>query len=135
MSTEEYTEIKKSTIYAIGIILLISVVGYFMLKGSGKNTIGGLAEAVPNGDPQEVTIGMKNYNYYPNTINVKAGRPVRIRLDGTVYGCFRDFTIPEFGIRKYMGTPQDILEFTPTQPGMYAFACSMGMGRGVLVVE
>ncbi|MBS3126464.1 hypothetical protein J4453_03435 [Candidatus Woesearchaeota archaeon] len=118
MSTEEYTEIKKSTIYAVGIILLISVVGYFMLKGSGKNTIGGLAEAVPNGDPQEVTIGMKNYNYYPNTINVKAGRPVRIRLDGTVYGW-----------------PQDILEFTPTQPGMYAFACSMGMGRGVLVVE
>ena len=133
----EDVKIKKSTLYYLfGIVLLIVIVGFFMLMvGSANvdvdNTVGGN----PNGDVQKVVIGMKNFNYYPNTIKVKVGKPVSISLDESVYGCLRSFNIKGFGISKYLRTPQDTIEFTPDKLGTYTFACSMGMGTGTLIVE
>ncbi len=126
---------KSSTIYIIGIIVVILLGGYFFLGNSGQ--VSGVKPSAGNSgeNAQEIVIGMKNYNYYPNTIKVKAGIPVRIRLDSTVVGCFRDFTIREFGIHKYLKTPEESIDFTPTKPGTYTFACSMGMGTGRLIVE
>jgi len=127
-------KIKKTTLYFAGILLLIILAGYFMIDGSAVNTEGGNGN-IGNGEVQNVVIGMKNYNYYPNTITVKAGQPVSISLDESVYGCFRSFTIRDFGVNKYLRTPQDTVEFTPTKKGTYRFACSMGMGTGTLIVE
>lgn len=90
---------------------------------------------VISADAQKVILGAKNGNYYPNTITVQAGKPVLLSLDSTVKGCLRDFTMRSFGVRKYLKTPQDTVEFTPSQKGTYTFACSMGMGTGKLVVE
>ena len=125
-------KMKKSIIYALGIILLVLIIGFFMLK---SNATGKIIDGSSNGDVQKIIIGMRNYNYYPNTINLKVGESVSISLDSSVSGCFRDFTIKEFGIRKYLRTPQDSVEFTPTKPGTYTFACSMGMGVGRFVVK
>ena len=86
-------------------------------------------------DVQNVVLGIKNYNYYPNTINVKVGMPVRISLDNSVVGCYRSFTIKELGIAKNLQTPNDYVEFVPEKKGTYRFACSMGMGHGTLIVE
>ena len=58
-----------------------------------------------------------------------------IYIDKSVVGCYRGFTIRELGISKYLPTPDDYVEFTPTEPGTYGFACLMGMGTGTLVVE
>ena len=132
-------QIPKSAIYVSGILLVIIVAGFFMLNQSGSglefqneqvsgNVVAG------TGEIQEVVIGMKNYNYYPDTINLKAGIPARVSLDDSVYGCFRDLTIRDFGIREYLKTSEDYVEFTPMEPGTYPFACSMGMGFGKLVV-
>jgi len=125
---------EKTTIYGIGIFLLIVIGGYFLI-GSSENINENVVDSGNSGDFQKVTIGMKNYNYYPNIINVEAGKTVRLSLDSSVSGCFRDFTIRELGIRKYLRTPSDYVEFTPTKPGTYRFACSMGMGTGTLIVE
>ena len=125
---------EKTTIYGIGIFLLIVIGGYFLI-GSSENINENVVDSGNSGDFQKVTIGMKNYNYYPNTINVESGKTVRLSLDSSVSGCFRDFTIRELGIRKYLRTPSDYVEFTPTKPGTYRFACSMGMGTGTLIVE
>lgn len=88
-----------------------------------------------NSEIQEVVIGMKNYNYYPNTIEVLEDKPVRIYLDKSVVGCFRSFTIRSLGISKNLRTPNDYIEFTPTEKGEFTFACSMGMGQGKLIVK
>jgi plastocyanin domain-containing protein len=128
-------KIKKSTLYISGIILLILIGGFLFLKSGDSSTSENTLNGNSNGEVQKVVIGMNNYNYYPNTIKVKAGIPVSISLDESVYGCFRDFTIREFGVRKYLKTPQDTVEFTPTKKGTYTFACSMGMGTGTLIVE
>jgi len=128
-------KIRKSILYIFGIIALILVGGFFMLKNGIESSAGNIVDRNSNGDVQKIIIGMKDYNYYPNTIKVKAGSSVSISLDESVYGCFRDFTIREFGIREYLKTPQDAVEFTPTKKGTYTFACSMGMGTGTLIVE
>jgi len=128
-------EIKKSTLYIIGIIALVLISGFFFLKSGDGFVIGNLIGGSFNGEVQKVVIGMKNYNYYPNTIQLKVGIPVSISLDKSVSGCFRDFTIREFGVREYLRTPQDTIEFTPTKKGTYTFACSMGMGTGTLIIE
>tara|TARA_Y100000034_G_C6844307_1_gene382291 strand:+ start:856 stop:1236 length:381 start_codon:yes stop_codon:yes gene_type:complete len=125
---------EKTAIYGFAIFLMIVGGGYFMLQGSEGGGVNGNAVKV-NGDVQEVVIGMKNYNYDPKIVEVEVGKPVRIRLDKSVFGCFRDFTIRDLGVRKYLQSPNDYVEFIPENPGSYTFACSMGMGVGRLIVE
>ena len=125
--------IKKSTLYLIGIVLLVVIAGLVIVKS--KNLKGNIINDNSNEDVQKVVLGIKNYNYYPNTVTVKAGKPVRIYLDSSVTGCLRSFTIRDLGIAKNLPTPTDYVEFTPTKLGTYKFACSMGMGTGTLIVE
>ena len=127
-------KIKKTFLYFALTIILIIGAGYFLL---GKESLN--QNEIPNdfggGDFQKVVLGVKNLNYYPNTITVQYGKPVRIYLDSSVSGCLRSFTILDFGVTKYLKTPSDYVEFTPTKKGSFRFACSMGMGTGTLVVE
>ena len=123
----------KTKIELLIVAAILVVGGYFMLGGGSESGVTG--NVVAAGGVQEVVLGMRDFNYYPNTVTVKAGSPVRISLDESVYGCFRDFTIREFGIQEYLITPEDTVEFTPTKKGTFTFACSMGMGVGKLVVE
>ena len=130
-------DINIGILYILGIIIIVIFAGFFILRNgenSNKEIVGNVAVA-NEGEIQKVVIGMKNYNYYPNTIKVKVNQPVSMSLDKTVSGCLRDFTIREFGIRKYLKTPEDTVEFTPNKKGTYTFACSMGMGIGTLIVE
>ena len=125
---------KKGTIYIILAFAVIIIAGY-MLLGKSSGTSNSLIGNSQGGDFQKIVLGIKNYNYYPNTVTVKANEPVRIYLDESVVGCYRGFTIKSLGIAKYLKTPNDYIEFTPTEPGTYGFACSMGMGKGTLIVE
>lgn len=131
-------EIKKSTIY-IGMILLALVLGGFFFFREGSSTVNGNVvfeggQAL-QGEVQNVVIGEKNLNYYPNEIKVKAGQPVSITLDSSVAGCLRSFNIKDLGVSKYAKTPSDTIDFTPTKKGTFRFACSMGMGYGKIIVE
>ena len=126
-------KVKKSNIYLMGIFLLVILAGYVVAKNSNIETGNSIQEN--SNDIQKITLGIKNYNYYPNTVTVKSGKPVRIYLDSTVTGCLRSFTIRDLGIAKNLRTPQEYVEFTPTEAGTYKFACSMGMGTGTLIVE
>src|SRR3989344_8567152 len=127
-------QIKKRTLYSFLILAIILVAGFFLVRGNDNALNNTNNPRTLGGDFQKVIIGVKNYNYYPNTITVKVNQPVRIYLDSSVGGCFRDFTIPAFNVRKYLKTPSDYVEFTPTKTGTFAFACSMNMGQGKLIV-
>lgn len=123
---------KKTTLYAILIMVLIIFGGYLIFGKTSANS--NVVAGDNSGDFQKVTLSIKNYNYYPNTITVKANEPVRIYLDQSVVGCYRSFVIRQLGVSKYLKSPNDYLEFTPTKPGTYGFSCSMGMGTGTLIV-
>lgn len=129
--------VNKNFIYGAGVVAMI-VVGIFFAMGSGAKATGNVAssgEIQNQGGVQKVVIGMKNYNYYPQEVRVKANQPVSISLDDSVYGCFRSFTIRELGLSKYLQKTTDTLDFTPTKKGNYVFSCSMGMGTGRFIVE
>ena len=123
----------KNTTLFFGIVIILAVAGVlFYLSSEGVSIT---SNVIGKGEVQKIVISYKNYNYYPQEIRVKEGQPVSISLDNSVGGCFRSFTIRGLGLAKYLATPQDTLEFTPTQKGTYRFACSMGMGTGTLIVE
>jgi len=129
---------KSTTIAVIFILAILAIGAFFFLRG---NTLSGNAvntnngNSNTNGDVQKVVLSYKNYNYYPQTITVKANQPVSISLDSSIQGCFRYFTIKNLNLAKSLPTPSDTLDFTPTQKGTYRFACGMGMGYGTLIVE
>lgn len=77
---------------------------------------------------------MKNFNYYPSEVKVKAEKPVSISLENNVFGCLRSLTVKELGIGKYLRKSTDTLDFLP-EKGVYTLSCSMGMGYGKIVAE
>ena len=121
------------------VFVMIVLVGGFIFVGGKKNgSITG--NVVQNPEPfqeptQKVVLSMKNYNYYPQEVKVKAGSPVELTLDSSVAGCLRSFTIKELGVSKYAKNPSETINFTPTKKGTFTFSCSMGMGYGKLIVE
>ena len=133
--------IKKNSLlkYSAFIVLIVLVVGIFMfVKASGGATnngaTGNIATNDGNTDVQQITLSIKNYNYYQNTITVKAGKPVSITLDSSVSGCLRGFNIKDLGVKGYSQSPSQTIDFTPTQKGTFRFACPMGMGYGTIIV-
>lgn len=127
---------KNTTILAITLVAIIVLGVGIYIKSSTQyspqlNSTGNL-NALPE---QKITLSVKDLNYYPNIITVKANQPVKIYLDNTVSGCLRAFTIPELGVSKYLQTAEDYIEFTPTKKGTFRFQCSMGMGYGTIIVE
>jgi uncharacterized protein len=93
--------------------------------------------AVVNGDMQEVSMKVTPYGTYePKFLTVKAGIPVRWKVDGTdAFGCTSVLTIPSLNIVQPLHTGENIIEFTPTERGQLAFMCSMGMVRGSFTVQ
>ena len=127
----------KNSYLFLGIILFIGLVGGFLYYDHSRSTYiaPGQDSGSDSGDFQKVVLSFKNYNYFPNTVEVEVGKPVRIYLDSSVGGCYRSFTIKQLGVSKYLRTPEDYVEFTPKEAGTYRFACSMGMGYGNLIVK
>jgi len=126
----------KSNVLAWLIVFAVVIGGFFYItSGSAEGPTPGTDNGSNDGDFQKVTLSMKNYNYFPNTITVKEGTPVRIYLDNSISGCYRSLVIRNFGINQYIKTPSDYVEFTPDKKGTFRFSCSMGMGTGTLIVE
>ncbi|MBU0977297.1 MAG: cupredoxin domain-containing protein [Nanoarchaeota archaeon] len=126
---------KKTVLYAMLTLVLLVLGGLFFISNGKGTSAGNAVSDLNTGSVQKITLSMKNGNYYPQEIRVNVNQPVEIYLDGSVTGCFRDFTIREFGIHQYLGTPQDKVTFTPTKTGTFIFACSMSMGTGKIIVE
>lgn len=127
---------KKTHWFMVVGILVLVVAGFFMF--SSKQATGAVVKdqgSVNAGEVQKITLSMKDYNYYPTTITVKANSPVELYLDKSVVGCLRAFTIPDLGVQKYVKSDSDAIKFTPTKAGTYRFACTMNMAYGTLIVE
>ena len=85
---------------------------------------------------QEAMVLVKG-GYAPDTIVVRAGRPVRLNFRREESpACSEMVVFGDFG--KSAKLPQGEVvpvEFLPKEPGTYEFTCQMGMLRGRLVVE
>ena len=82
-------------------------------------------------------ISMSQYSsgYSPNVFTVKSGIPVKWIIDSKdAYSCASSLMVPKLNIRKSLSSGENIVEFTPTEPGSIKFSCSMGMYRGTINV-
>ncbi len=88
-----------------------------------------------NGDVQEVSMAVTRSGYAPSNLTIKAGIPVRWKIDGSgAAGCTSIMTIPTLNISQALGRGENVIEFTAPQKGQLAFMCSMGMVRGSFTV-
>lgn len=74
------------------------------------------------------------------SITVQVGVPVRWTINaepGTLNGCNNRFIIPEYNrLQKQLSLGENIVEFTPTRVGTFAYSCWMSMIHGnITVVE
>lgn len=83
---------------------------------------------------QRVKIQVNDSGYVPNRFTVEAGQKVELTVEtNDVYSCASSFTFRAFNIFGQLGpTDKKVFTFTPTKPGKYTFACSMGMYTGVM---
>jgi plastocyanin domain-containing protein len=116
-------------LFGLGLIALI--VWYFWLS---KPTQGALA-AMGKGRAHEAFVVGKG-GYSPDTIRVEAGRPVRLvfnRQEADL--CSEKVIFDSFGVSADLPEGKNVpVEFTPSEPGEYEFACQVGMLRGKVIV-
>ncbi len=128
---------KNTTLLILVFVALIGA-GLFFFQNQLKDTTTS-ANIIDNTDSvkeiQAVTLSLKNGNYYPQEISVKAGQPVEITLDKSVTGCYRSFVIKGLGVSVYSKSPSEKISLKPNKPGTYSFSCSMGMGYGKLIAK
>jgi plastocyanin domain-containing protein len=118
-------------IVAITAAALIGLVLWFFFGPRGRITAAPSSSGV-----QEVNVRVRG-GYSPDSIVVRAGAPVRLSFyrDETD-SCSETVVFPDFGIsRSLPAFKTTAVEFTPTQPGEFPFACGMSMLRGKLIVE
>ncbi len=102
---------------------------------AGAGAAVGAAPIVSGKQVIRMTVGGPGGAYDPDAFTVKAGIPVRWEIDGqNVGGCISSLISRQFGVRTLLRPGPNVVEFTPTTPGTYAFSCSMGMFRGSITV-
>jgi len=114
-----------------GLAVIGLIVWYFWLSSSS-----GTAAGLTAGGIQETRVIVKG-GYSPDTIRVRSGRPVRLLFDRQEADpCSERVVLDSFGISAELPTGSEVpIEFTPTKPGEYEFACQMGMLRGRVIVS
>ncbi|MCH8899507.1 MAG: cupredoxin domain-containing protein [Acidobacteria bacterium] len=115
----------------VGFGLIGLIVWYFWLSKPE-----GATAAVLGGGVQEAFVVVKG-GYSPDTIRLEAGRPTRLVFNRQEADpCSEKVVFDDFGISADLPEGNNVtVEFTPTEPGEYEFACQMGMLRGKLVVK
>lgn len=140
---EETIAVKKSHIMsvvgAVFIVVVFAFAAQAMIANSNisSNYENVKAAAAPlQGEKQVVKISIQGGTYYPNPVRLKKGITAVFEVDtSSVRGCYRSIQIPAFNVRKVVNDNNNRIEFTPDKAGTFGFSCSMGMGRGQIVVE
>ncbi|WP_367566639.1 sulfite exporter TauE/SafE family protein [Lacrimispora sp.] len=107
---------------------------------AGENGAGGdqqgSGENVKIEDGVQVVNSTLSPGKYPN-ITVQAGIPVKWIIDapqGSINGCNNRIFIRDYGIEYTFQTGENVIEFTPEEPGKVRYSCWMGMIRATIYV-
>ena len=123
--------IEKLVVDAAGLVLIAGIVWFFW--GPRR---GGYRAPLSSSGYQEAMILVKG-GYSPDTIIVKAGKPVRLTFQREESTACSEMVV--FGdFNKSAKLPQGeavAIELMPKIAGTFDFSCQMGMLQGRLVVE
>jgi len=129
----------RNTTILLAIAVLVVLAGSFIFTSGDEGITGNVIAQDPQvlqGETQRVVLGVKDFNYFPNTIKVKANKPVEIVADKSLMkaGCLRGIISRDLGISKTFTKEGDSVTFTPSKKGIFTFACPMNMGFGKIEV-
>jgi len=115
----------------VGLALIAFIVWFFWLVKAQ-----GVKAAVTSAGYQEQMVLVKG-GYTPDVIVVQRGKPVRLNfVRQESASCSEMVLLPAFNKSAKLREGETVpVEFLPTEPGEYEFACQMGMFRGRLIVE
>ncbi|MDD2534623.1 MAG: sulfite exporter TauE/SafE family protein [Eubacteriales bacterium] len=91
------------------------------------------ADPVLNSDTNSADVQIIRTTLQPNAyepITVQVGRPVRWIIEAdkaSLNGCNQALYVPEYDLEKQLKIGENVIEFTPTQTGVFPFSCWMGM--------
>lgn len=89
-----------------------------------------------NKQAQEIEMHVTSWGFQPNVFKIKKDTPVKWIIKGDrITGCTEKIIVPGLNIAKTLNSGDNIIMFTPSQPGEIPFSCAMGMVRGKFVVE
>ena len=130
---------KKITVY-FGILIVVLLVAGCKSNAApsdSENSIeNSVEQAKMENGMQVATLSWGKLNYAPSTIKLKEGIKTRITADTErLVGCYSSIVIPELGVQKTFTEADNTVEFMPNKKGTFNFGCSMGMGKGIIVVE
>jgi P-type Cu+ transporter len=93
-------------------------------------------EAVEQAGVQEVRVVVRG-GYSPDVIRARTGLPLRIVFDRQEDGdCSSRVVFTDLSLSRFLAPfAKTTVEFTPTRPGSYGFACGMNMIHGTVLVE
>ena len=116
---------------AVGLALIAFIVWFFWLVKAR-----GVRATTTTAGYQEQMVLVKG-GYTPDVIVVERGKPVRLNfLRQESASCSEMVLLPAFNKSATLPEGRTVaVEFLPTQPGEYEFACQMGMFRGKIIVE
>lgn len=135
--TEKIITIGAVLVVVLGIGMLnngLALSGIVVSKTSSD--VEAMNTARVEGDYQSVNTSLE-FRSYP-VIKVKAGIPVKWTITaeaGKLTGCNNEIIIPKLGVTKELKEGENVIEFTPSEPGQYGYSCWMGMIRSTIIVE
>lgn len=115
----------------VGLGLIGFIVWFFWLVKTK-----GVKAALTSGGYQEQMVLVKG-GYTPDVIVVERGKPVRLNfVRQESASCSDTVLLPAFNKSAKLPEGETVpVEFMPSEPGEYEFACQMGMFRGKIIVE
>jgi plastocyanin domain-containing protein len=121
----------KLAVDLLGLALIALIVWFFWLVKAK-----GVKAAVTSAGYQEQMVLVKG-GYTPDVIVVERGKPVRLNfVRQESASCSEMVLLPAFNKSAKLPEGETVpVEFLPSEPGEYEFACQMGMIRGRVIVE
>lgn len=131
---------KKVVRWILRIVAILVVIGSCALwhchSMMTRDTSTGEANSAQVSDGVQVVNSTLTSSSYPN-ITVQAGIPVKWVIyapEGSINGCNNRMLIRDLGIEYTFHTGENVIEFTPTQPGTISYSCWMGMIQAYIFV-
>jgi len=109
---------------------IIAALAWFFFR-SRKAT-----DAIEQAGVQEARVVVRG-GYSPDVIRARTGLPLRIVFDRQEDGeCSSRVVFTDLALSRFLAPFEETtVEFTPTRPGSYGFACGMNMIHGTVLVE
>jgi RND family efflux transporter MFP subunit len=109
--------------------------GSTLAPSAATNVAAGRSAAASNSQPPKILVTEQGFE--PPKVELRAGVAAQLTFIRTTdRTCGTEVVFPALRIRRALPLNQPVvIEFTPRQTGEVAFACGMGMLKGVVVVQ